>query len=660
MSILRDFRERDVDTFPGSDSRTEPRKNIRAQVVKNVHFELDHPRTRTGLVEFDEITNVDLGGQSHGLAAPTKHYTFDHFIAATWERFVCLADNGSNRYLYYSTLVGTASNDIIKYGLSSSLTNAVTTTYGSRFYAAFTKDDGTSLNTQQGIVWDGRYTGSGPSTINTDSLFQVPWNGAITVLPTETNPQPVTAGVHKFGIVYVTRNGYETRPQLLSDITATGDLDINIQLTPSADWPDWVLRVKPIITTVQNPELYYFVPNTSLDVTPGTTTPVNFLLVDSDVTISQWSEATDWFSLTTSTEIGAIKFVDTYGDRLVYVVDRSDASVLADASSIWFSDVGDPERVAADRNQRFLPNKKPITGGKELNGVYYVFGPNWTYAFTETTDFPVTWFPAQEISGSVGIKYPGCVAVNSTNSMLWVAHTSGLYTFNGQQYNDLPASYRNPVEWDRINWAAPAWCFKLIDDEVNEQVMFQVPLDAAVKPTHVLKWNYSRGFSRDHVRFSIDNYSDGEGALTPIIEIAQHPTTKLSEVWVADADDPVIYRTKNVNDTTPFNDDGAGIDSVYRSEALSPVGPAPLKHGGTHFRLTGAGDAEVSVYSYDQYRLFGPVTRDLDVTKRGPYLVLLGWQSETAYLEVSNDAVANAWWQLGSITHYYSDWLAQR
>lgn len=660
MSILRDYRSREIDTFPGLDSRTEPRKNIRAQVVKNVHFELDHVRTRTGLGLFDTIDDVDDLSRSHGMGIPANHYSFKHFIAADWERYVALAKDVSNNvYLYYETLAGSTAGqtDVLVPSLNASITNSISTVYGARLYSVFTKNDGTALSAQQGIVWNGGYTGT---SIEVDTLFQAPWTGTINLGSSEGSAAPVTAGAHKVALVFVTRNGHETAPKLIGTVTATGDLDITITFTPTTNWPEWVDKVKPIITTVQNQDLYYFVPNESMAVTAGTTNPVQFTFTMSDVELTQASEATDWFSLADSADIGAVKFIDTYGDRLVYVADSADEDTFGNASSIWFSDVADPQRVAADRNQRFLPNKRLITGGVELNGVYYVFGPNWTYAFTETTDFPVTWFPAQEISGTVGIKYPGCVAKNSTNSMLWVAHTSGLYTFNGQQYNDLPASYRQPVEWDRINWAAPSWCFKLIDDEVNEQVMFQVPLDDAVTPSHILKWDYKRGFSRDHVRFSLDNYSGFPSDLVPIIEIVQHPTTKLLEVWVLAGESNDIHRMKNINDTTPFSDNTLGIDSVYRSEALSPVGPAPKKHGGTHFRLTGEGEAEINVYSYDQYRSFGTLTRDLDVTQYGPYLILLGWQSETAYLEVSNNATRDAWWQLGSITHYYKDWLAQR
>lgn len=668
MSILRDFRKREIDTFPGLDSRTEPRKNIRAQKVENVHFELDHPRTRSGLAEFDTIDSVDDLSRSHGMGVPTNHYAFKHFIASDWERFVALAKDGSNNvYLYYETLAGATAGqtDVLVPSLNSTITNAITTIYGARVYSVFTKDDGSALSAQQGIVWNGAYTGT---SIEVDTLFQAPWTGTINVGTVETNPAPVTEGVHKLALVFVTRNGHETAPKLLSSVTATGDVDITISFTPTTNWPDWVDAVKPVITTVQNQELYYFVPNTSLSVTAGTMTAVQFLFDMSDIELTQASEATDWFSLANSSTVGAVKFIDNYGDRLVYIVDNADQDTFGNASSVWFSDVADPQRIAADRNQRFLPNKRPMTGGAELNGVYYVFGPNWTYAFTETTDFPVTWFPAQEISGTVGIKYPGCVVKNSTNSMLWVAHTSGLYTFNGQQYNDLPASYRQPVEWARINWAAPSWCFKMIDDEVNEQVLFQVPLDDAVTPSHVLKWDYKRGFSRDHVRFSLDNYKDGEGPLVPVFELVQNPNTSLLEVWALDAESNAVYRTKNRTDdaATWFTDDGLSIESVYRSEALSPVGPAPLKHGGVHARITGAGNVNVTIYPYvgsldlaDSYRFKGAYTRDLDETQYGPYLFLLGWQSETAYFEVSN-ATNDSWWELGSITHYYNDWLAQR
>jgi len=644
--------------------------------VENVHFELDHPRTRSGLAEFTTISNVDTGGQSHGIAAPTSHYSFKSFISATWNRFVALADNGSNRYLYFHTMSGLPLyTDILKSGLNSSVTNAISTVYGTRLFTVFTDNDGKAVSGRQGIVWNGNYTSGPPSVIQVDDLFQAPASSAVTITPTEPSAGVVTAGNHKVGLVYGTRNGYETKPTIYSaPITASGDKLLSISIDPAAlsgnVWPAWVYYVKIILTTVQNTELYYFVPGTSGITYPNplTSTPAVFTVDISDIELTQAAEATDWFSLTTSAELGNVKFIDSYGDRMVYVVDNSDEDTLANASSIWFSDVADPQRIAADRNQRFLPNKKPITGGAELNGVYYVFGPNWTYAFTETTDFPVTWFPAQQMSGTVGIKYPGCVARNSTNSMLWVAHTSGLYTFNGQQYNDLPASYRQPVEWARINWAAPSWCFKLIDDEVNEQVLFQVPLDGAVKPSHVLKWDYKRGFSRDHVRFSIDNYKDGEGPLVPVLELVQNPNTSLLEVWALDAESNAVYRTKNRTDdaSTWFTDDGLSIESVYRSEALSPVGPAPFKHGGTHARITGAGDVYVTIYPYvgsldlaDSYRFKGAYTRDLDATQYGPYLFLLGWQSETVYLEVSNNE-NDSWWELGSITHYYNDWLAQR
>jgi len=664
MSLLGDFQSKEISRFPGLDSHSQPEESRGAKLARNISYEEDWPETRPGIGEWETYTTTSPGPGGNTIGGLRKIY---FWLSASWSRLMMFskgdADTSTLPFVTHANFnIGTR-EDVVR-DLPATTYGVVWSTFGSRLLMAFLDSNG--AGTTEAKIWNGLFNSALPAPhAIVDDIFERPLTETtqFTAAYSEPSAGVVTAGEHGVGLVFVTQNGHETRALELDAIhTATGEMNLRITLTPTSTWPSWIRSIKPLITTVQNPELFYFVPDTGSAPFIGTSTPViiDISISDEELAVGA-TEATPWFSLITKSDVGNIKFVGTYGYRAVYMADINDAQTLNKVTHIFFSERDDPQRVFADQSVRFLPEKRTATTGFQLHGTYYVCGINWTYAFNDTTDVPVAWFPPEVISERIGVAGPACVTINTSRGIAWVAAIDGLYAFDGSSFPQLPTSYYQTPEWGRINWSAPKTSFQLLDDAPRETLRFLVPLDDADDPTHEMVWDYKKGYRKDQVRFALNDYVASQAALViGGFDNVQHPTTDKQEIWYGDEDSNRVYRTKNPDDdASPYNDDDAGYVSTYRTPGVTPVNSGPLRHGAVQVRLTGAGDAWVDVYGYDQTKKRGAVMRDL--TSGGEKrTLLLGFNSETAYVEVSNKGMKDNWWRLGWLKSYYKQWLRQR
>src|SRR5262249_33695959 len=131
-------------------------------------------------------------------------------------------------------------------------------------------------------------------------------------------------------------------------------------------------------------------------------------------------------------------------------------------------------------------------------------GPNWTYAFEDTGDVPVTWPSARLVDGFIGTQAPRGFTVNASTGLGWCAHTTGLYVFQGGAFNPLPVSYMNAPDWARINWAQAAK-LQVVDDKDKQRVYVLAALDANTSPSHLLTFDYTNGMTTETIKYSLWN-----------------------------------------------------------------------------------------------------------------------------------------------------------
>lgn len=653
MSLIHDAESITVTDFPGADLLRDvedvPRHPPGASVAKNVEFpSLGEVSTRRG---FAQMFNPSL-----------QIERFFNWITGSFNRLLMFSRNGASApKVRYRQLDTAAEADIIT-GLNVNTTNAVFAQFGSRAFMAFLDANGAGVDNAK--VWNGLFTG----VAEVDDLFQAPLvdTSNYTVGFSEPLTGVVTAGVHKLGVVWHTRNGYVTKADAFNtNFTATGGMSLRVTLTPVGTWPQWVRFAEIIMTTVQNKELYMFVPNSKEAVSQGTSTPVTIDIDIDDTTLAglgSASEATEYFNLLSSTAAGApikAKYLVEYSNRMVYIADLPDAiSVSPAVSHIFVSDPGQPQWITGDQHVVFLPGYRQAVCAFVLSNTVYILGPGWTFAFTDNLEKPVLWAKAITVDLQKGTQSPHGAAVNTSGSMAWVAHTDGLYAFRGY-YSTLPASFLQSPDWDRINWAAAAGSVQVQDDSDNETVHVLAPLDGATVPTHILTWDYKAGTEWHQVKYSIDNIASvNPGA----IGLVFNPTKKLFELALSNSAAGKVYRRKSTQagDASLYNDDSAAIDSQYRTQPMPAVAQAPMQHMGMHVRVKGSGALAVTAYNANEAR-----SQDLgDITAaaspEADEFLLVNEQSEAVLLDITNKNTANSFFSMSRVISYFMPWLERR
>ncbi len=596
-----------------------------------------------------------------------------HWIQADWDRLVYFIPDAAAGGSVKSRNFDLGTTDVLLNELlGTDAVGARFAAYGSRvIIAAFNNN---AEGSDQGRVWNGLSDGGGPQV---DKLFQGPLVETTDFAFGLTEPLSgvVSAGDHRVGFVARTRNAFEGKPTIAAaTFTAAGGQHLRIILTPVGNGPAWIESVRVVMTTVNNPSLYFFIPDSRTTVAAGTNFAVTIDVDLDDVSMSQGAEATDQFDLFTQTGAGVGPFdpffVLAYGTRMVYMATFIDTEVLANATSIFISDPGRPQVITAEFHQRQLPGKRQAVCAFVLQNTLYILGPQGTFAYDDNTGKPVTWAAPTEIDNRIGTTSPYGASTDTAHTRAWVASPQGLYPFKGGFYPDIPTSHLQATDWARINWAAaPAGAVQVIDDADEQTVRVLAPLDGATLPTHVLSWNYTWGDSWEAagLHYTIDDYGPltNPGALASII----NPTKKVSEYIISNAAAGKVYRQKSVqaadgtslDDSALYSDDSLAIDSAYRSRALPTVHPVKIQHGGDHIRLVGNGRTKLSVYDFDQKRRL--ILSDVEHSQAAPGGLIereYDVRSEAVHLEVGNNNRVGSWWRLTAIKHYFKDWITKQ
>jgi hypothetical protein len=531
----------------------------------------------------------------------------------------------------------------------------------------------------QARIWDGV-----TAPASADKAFEPPMaSTAMSFSTSEPAAGTVSKGVHKLAVVFTTRTGYETRPcpvtagfgssgsiadLVAGSVTASGNKTLRVQITPSGTWPTNFVSAALLMTTVQNNARYFFVPGCTAAVTGGGAGTVTFpdinlndAILGSSSSVEAVTAAKNYFGLYSQDASGNGPFspfkVLGYSDRAVYFATLSDGT-----SGVFVSNKNAPQWITLANHLIQLEEKRQITTGFVLRGSLYLVGPGWTYACSDNTSLPVSWAPPQQVDGRIGTPSVFGVCANSSLGYAFVAATDGLYVFEGGAYGTLPISYLNSADWSRINWAAAQGTVQVLDFPAAKIVLVKVPLDGASSANAMLAWDYSQGRAWNRVNYC-GLWDSTAFANIGAIANVWNPTAKVFEIYLSRYSAGAVFRSKSAaaGDVSIYNDNGAGYLSRYRTAGLPPASPEPRQIHGFRPRITGNGSIIPTVYTLDNTRSHVLATITASTAPGKFPLVLCDVQSEGAFLEFSNNGVADAWFKLAGLEVFYSDeWVVQR
>jgi hypothetical protein len=496
-----------------------------------------------------------------------------------------------------------------------------------------------------------------------DPLFTGPVRTTMTV--TESGTGACTAGIHRFGFIMTTRNGYTTKWGPIdsnniyapASFTSAGGKIINLAVpVPSGGWPNDINTIQVLMSTAANPAQYYIVPDAIAGVA-GFTINIQINISDGDLAATG-GDASPYQFLACIDASGAVPFkpnaLVNYSSRMGYLtVDNSGLPVL------YFSNPNNYQSLTKDQHGIYLPGNLQIAAAQPIQAVCYIFGPHWTFSVSDNGDVPATWASAQKVDGSIGTLSPWGVYVNASQGFAWVADEGGLFLFQGGAYPFRPISYYQTPDWQRINWNA-AIAVKVIDDKNDKVVRVFAPLDGATQPTHILSWDYTLGTNPEQAHYSLDNIQGYQMGAPAIIE---NPMTRVLETWIApgSASQPVI-RKNNGKESQPNRDWNSAINGVYQT-ALFPgaqgqSGTLNMFHA-VRTRALGSGNLSVVPKSLDGTLSAGPFNITLGATPGKLYTNRFYLMNEACSLLVSMNQI-DGYWELSSLEMAYTEGCPQR
>lgn len=484
----------------------------------------------------------------------------------------------------------------------------------------------------------------------TDKAFPAPMATVPSV--TNTGSGNITPGTHRVCYYILTRSGHRGKLAPFASgafapvsVTAPGGQQLQFQLT--ATWPDDATAVYVGMTTASNNAEYILVPGANASVTGGgsSTVTLNLNISDEDLR-SRGTSITDYQLWMTQDGSGNGPFNPSHvmemDGRMWYL------TVLNDRSELYVSEPGQYQQISADQHLITLPGDRAMKTMFSLGGNTYVLGPTWTYAVTPTGDRPSLWASPRLIDGLIGTIAPMGVDVNTSRGIAWVANQGGLYAFADGRYQDTPISRDVDLHWQEIDWNY-AYLVRVKDDKDRNRVIVTAPTVGATQ-SRIFVFDYADGYAPDRVRYSSWTIS---GFYPGGIEVVQNPTSKQGELWMGNLSAGAVWRQKNADDASPFNDGGAAISYVYET---APFPPAPTGVNAHHMmkaRIKGSGNVSLTVKRMDQVSSAGPYTVALSTAPNNDASRQYYLTNTPAVTYRFEGSTANHWMLLSKIEHYY-------
>jgi hypothetical protein len=300
----------------------------------------------------------------------------------------------------------------------------------------------------------------------------------------------ITQGTHRIGLLFTTREGYTgilyptNSSGVFQPVSFTAADGVhNCQVTiPFASVPATFSSggtFQIVMTTVANPARYFIVPGTT------TTTPVSsggtivtFSITDGDlVTGTDVTQSQNLLAANVGT--GAAPFNPSamfqYSSRMGYCTYDS-----AGFPVVYLSDQNNYQVLTAAFHGIYIEGRQIPIQGASLGGVCYIATLSGLYATQDNGGLPTTWIPPSRVDGSVGILAATCMSaatqqVGTATGRIILASEKGLFIFKGGTFPEIPLSYWQTPDWNRIDWTVP-WRIQVVDDVYRQTIRVLAPL----------------------------------------------------------------------------------------------------------------------------------------------------------------------------------------
>lgn len=544
--------------------------------------------------------------------------------------------------------------------------------YGNKLYAGYL---GTGAVAAEGYSYMvPALAAPGPYQANRGPLLSTQVSFGYAATPVASG---MTAGAHTYAVMFITQSGYVTRPGPVqsggytygTSYTAYGSYtnaandSVVVTLTPGTTWPADIVGAVLLVTTTNNLARLLYAPVGNATITPGSATPVSFTaLAVADGVLAQQPDALDMEQLLSRDAAGNPAFeprgMFAAGDRMVYLLTQAN-NAFTDGAGILISEPGSPETFSLDFHFRKLPaNEEPITGFYYQGGIY-VIGHNFTYVFTDTGGYPVTWPNPRLVSGSIGTSHINGASADPSGNCL-VAHQSGLYLFQGGQYSTLPISYFQEAEWSSIQWPAPSVNvpFGVVEDRANQRIY--VLCYSVTYGYCLFVWDYMEGISPDKVKFSVWTFPYSITAMALVLNQGDSVSSLVrNHLWLvvgnAFTGGGNFLLQKELGNANLYTDNGVVIDSRYRGPYLPMNSPYLVNyHPGFEIRVLGSGNLTAIAYGYDDVRTQTAAAITLSTAPGKAYTRFLDLRNEECSLEFRNGSNAGDYFQISGWDQYWT------
>ena len=399
----------------------------------------------------------------------------------------------------------------------------------------------------------------------------------------------VDAGVHQFGVCFVTDTGFITRPgQSISGVftptvyTAPGSKEVNLSGIPTGG-SDVVARY--IVVTKANETLFYFAPGGLINDNTTTTLTLNFY--DTDLLLSADYLFDLYETIPAATIAGALY---TFHSRLFLAPGNNTALVSLPS---------DPESIDEIDGVITLPNPayNTIRAFCQLYDTLYLVKSTGIASTYDNADVPSTWV-VTEIDGTHGGFQNSISTISVTNvalgqnEMFLLCDLGGIFIFNGAT-SVIPLTWKIDDIWQMIT---PAGLpnITIMNDPFKEVFYVLIPTQGSSEANLLLVGDYTEGLSPMVIKWTmftfpftpcsiaLYNFDDGNG--TPAYSLK-----------VASQDNQFVFKIED-----RFTDDfGAGINSYYQHYLHTVDRGSVNIFRAVRVRALGSGNMDQSIFPQD-------------------------------------------------------------
>ena len=484
-----------------------------------------------------------------------------------------------------------------------------------------------------------------------DTAFPDPMTATPAITESGPGLGSISAGDHLFTYRLETRSGFPGKPSptVVTVTVSPGGRFVTFDMTVAI--PDDGAIIHVLGTTADDPATFYDIPGASISVAAGN--PAWHVLIEVDfadedlVAAAASADATERFSYLTGPAAPRASKLFRFGNRTCYIAGKK----------CYISDPYSAQTLSEDQHAVQVEGQIDLVTGESLGSSVVLFCSNSTHVLGgDNNNVPRVWAPPRRVSDAIGAGGPNCVKPSTGAEFLWVAHESGLNTFNGA-YGEIPVSVMFEKDWKRINWAAGE-TIQMEDSQTERVLYILVPLDGATRPNYRMVIDYQRarssgGVDPEQVDYVLDDYKVADVVTeVPSIAFVQDYDTKKRQLWMG-LDGGVAIK----QDLTARNDNGNVLNALYETGlVLAPSQARNLmsKFGGIFADVKGSGSLLISPFGMNRVATpdDGAPPIEMEDTPDGMKESKWHMDNENQSIRMEVNAL-NDWFELSGLTVYH-------